>query len=174
LPNTTRKSSTGRIVLGTLMDEHRQLCYILPAMQRIALGLLVLLMLSCGGGSKTPTTPSPPPQPPIPSADIRLSGQGTWTNILPIVGDGIFAASIQNVGAGCASGTAVIARFFDGNNQQVGSDTQMGGAGASLSGLTIRPQEISAIRSVGFVPAAIISRTQSYRLFPTWNDVRCP
>ena len=143
-------------------------------MHKSTLGLLVLVMLSGGCGSKNPTTPSAQPPATVPPADIRLSGQGTWTNLLPITGDGIFAASIQNVGTGCASGTAVIARFFDGNNQQVGSDTQMGGAGASLSGLIIRPQEISAIRSVGFVPGATISRTQSYRLFPTWNDVRCP
>ena len=74
---------------------------------------LGVLCAACGGS--TPTTPS---QPPVVAADLRLSGQGSWTSC--ILGDCIFSASIQNMGAGCASGTTVVARFYDASNAQVG------------------------------------------------------
>ena len=135
-------------------------------MKRLATLLLLCAVVAGCGSNSTPTAPS------IPSADLRLSGQGSWTSCF--FGDCLFSASIQNLASGCASGTTVIARFYDGNNQQVGSDTQMGAVGSGLSGRTIRPQEIVALASVGIVGATTISRTQSYRLFPTWNDVRCP
>jgi hypothetical protein len=128
--------------------------------------LVVGLSLSACGGS--PAAPTPPP---ILSADIRLSGQGSWTGCF--LGDCFFSASIENVGAGCASGTSLVARLFDASNQQVGSDIQMGGSGSSLSARTIRPQEVVAVTSLLRVSADFIARSNTYRLFPAWNNVAC-
>jgi len=108
----------------------------------------------------------------LPAANIQITGQGSFTTCLS-TGDCLFSASIQNVGVGCASGTAVVARFLDANGAQVGSDVQMGATGG-LASRTIRPQEVVPITSVGFVNSSITSRTKTYRLLPTWNNVSCP
>ena len=97
------------------------------------------------------------------SANIRLSWQSSWTDCLFVSRDCILRASIQNVGQGCASGTTVVIRLFNGS-QQVGSDLQMTASGG-LSGRTIRPQEIVAIRSTRFVSRSVVDRTTGIRAF---------
>jgi hypothetical protein len=120
-------------------------------------------------GSETPTTPTPAP---IATASLEVSGQGSFSTC-SLLGDCLFNASVQNTGAGCATSTAIVARFFDANNVQVGSDIAMGAAG-SLSARTIRPGEIVALTSLGLVPASTSANGKTYRLFPTWTNVRCP
>jgi hypothetical protein len=136
---------------------------------------VILGALACGSSNSpsTPTTPSTPtpPAPTILPASLQLSGQGSWS--LCSFGDCLFSASIQNNGSGCASGTAVVARFYDANNAQMGSDVQMGTQGG-LSVKVIRPNEIVAITSTIVVASNVVSGTKTYRLFPTWNDVQCP
>jgi hypothetical protein len=137
---------------------------------RLVYVLLVGLFSFACGDDGPATTPTPPP---TPAASLQLSGQGSFANCSSLVGlCSAFQASLQNVGPGCASGTTVVARFFNASNAQVGSDVQMGAAGASLSGLVIRPQEIVAILSVAPVPFTLTTATR-YQLFPTWTNVRC-
>jgi hypothetical protein len=135
----------------------------------IRLAVLVLTALSCGSCGGASTSPS---EQPVPKANLQITGQGSWTSC--VLGDCFFSASIQNTGTGCASGTTLVARIFDSANAQVGSDIQMGGSGASLSGMTIRPNEVVAVTSIARVSSQFIARTSTYRLAPTWNDVRCP
>jgi hypothetical protein len=106
-------------------------------------------------------------------AIIQSSGQGSWTMCDPISGNCWFSASIQNVGSGCAAGTTVVLRLFDGNGAQLGSDVQMGAIGTSLSAKTIRPQEVVAIQSLTFIGPSVSHSVQGYLLFPTWNNVAC-
>lgn len=149
--------------------------------------LLTFGVAACGGDSspsRSPTAPTAaapapapapaPTPPPIPAATLQSSGQGGFRDCLSLVQSCDFEASIQNVGAGCATQTTVVARFFDGNNTQVGSDAQMGAVGASLASRTIRPQEIVAIASINRVAQSTATTSRSYRLFPTWTNVRCP
>lgn len=130
--------------------------------------LAVLCALLAAGCGSSPTAPTPAP---IPTAVLQITGQGSWT-LCTSFNDCLFTASIQNTGAGCATNTTIVARFFDANNVQLGSDVQMGASG-SLSGRTIRPGEIVPIVSLIPVQANVTTKVQSYRLFPTWSDVRC-
>lgn len=126
-----------------------------------SLGLAVALV-GCGGGS-TPTTPS------IPPANIQSTGQGGWINCGIDVGCQ-FSAAVQNTGTGCAIGTAVVARFYDANGAQVGSDTSMG-IGLNV---IIQPGQTVPINSTGFIAPNVVTSTQTYHLYPTWNNVACP
>lgn len=127
--------------------------------------------LGCGGSS-APPTPTAPTPPPIAPANIVSSGQGQWS---PCISSGCaFAASVQNIGAGCATGLTVVVRFFDTANAQVGSDLQLGLTGGSLSGRTVRPNEILAVATFDFVPNATRNRVSTYSLIPAWTNVRCP
>jgi hypothetical protein len=131
---------------------------------------LCLALFSACGGEKSPTAPTPPP---TPSASLASSGQGSWASCLPFSGDCIWAGSLQNSGPGCATGTTVVVRLYQGD-QQLGADIQVGAEGTSLSGRTIRPGEVLALRSLNYVSNSIVTRAESYRMFPTWTDVRCP
>lgn len=151
--------------------------------------LLWLACMGCGGDSGPSISPSPRPAPtpaptpapapppapaPIPAASLQLSGQGSFTNCIPLFDRCDFQASLQNVGTGCATSTSAVARFYDGNGAQMGSDAQLGAVGASLASRTIRPQEIVAVGSINTVTYTIATTSKSYRLFPTWTNVRCP
>lgn len=129
---------------------------------------VVFFVVGCGG---TPTAPAPQP---IPVAALQLTGQGSFAGCSGLIDLCAFQASIQNTGLGCATGTTVVARFFDGNNVQIGSDLQMGAMGGSLTSRTIRPQEIVALASVQPIAFSVASASKNYRLFPSWTDVRCP
>jgi predicted small lipoprotein YifL len=154
----------------------------MPMFKSVAVALLLFVAAACG--SKSPATSSSPAATTttttttttapaaIPMADLKFSGQTTWTYCSSYTADCYFSAAIQNVGAGCGSGKTVIARFYDGNGQQVGSDVEMSASGG-LSTRILRPQEIVAIDSSGMVPASVISRARAYRLFPTWDNVKC-
>lgn len=137
--------------------------------------LLVVTMVACGGGSGGPSTPTAPTPPaPIPAASIVASGQAQWT---PCLSDAIgcaFAVSIQNVGVGCATDVSVVTRFYGTDSGQVGSDLAMAAIGGGLATRTVRPNEIIAISSVTFVTPAARSVMSTYRLYPTWTNVRCP
>jgi hypothetical protein len=68
----------------------------------------------------------------------------------------------------------VVVRFFNASGSQVGSDAQFQLAVAgSLMAITIRPQEIVALRTLS-IPGSTADAMRSYRVFPAWNDVRCP
>lgn len=121
-------------------------------------------LTACGGGS-TPTTPSSQILP----ANIQSSGQGGWINCGPDVGCQ-FTAAIQNNGTGCATGTAVVTRFYDGSGAQIGSDVNM----AIGLNVIIRPGQIVPINSIGFVAPSVVNGSQTYTLFPSWNNVACP
>lgn len=127
-----------------------------------------LMVLGCGGNS--PTTPSAPPPPP--AANLVSSGQGNWSVCSPS-GSCLFLASIQNTGAGCATNTSVVVRFYNSASAQVGADIQMGGQGTSLSGRIIRPSEVVGLASVSLVSSTVVSGTATYQLFPTWTNVAC-
>ena len=141
-------------------------------MRNFVVVVLLLVAIGCGDGPSSPTAPAPAPTP-----QASLVQTGT-----PSLDCGIFGctldASIQNIGAGCASGTAVVARLTDSEtNEQVGSDIQMRAATGPLSNLpslTIRPQEIVALTSAGSLGSDVASRTVRVQLFPTWNNVSCP
>jgi hypothetical protein len=142
---------------------------------------LVALLIGCSGSNSSPAAPSPAPAPapapsppPLPTATLQLSGQGSFVNCLALIGRCDFQASIENAGQGCATGAAVVARFFDGAGGQLGSDVQMGAVGSSLASRTIRPGEIVAILSIAGVPLTVRDNMRSFRLFPTWTDTRCP
>jgi hypothetical protein len=125
----------------------------------------ILLAAACDSGSR-PTTP-----PPAPSGRAFLQGSTLWSwgDCLGDLGC-YFLTSIQNVGTGCASGTSVVVRFYDGNNAQRGLDMRMeAGPPGALKALTIRPDEIVAISS-----AFPLDPFVSYRIFPTWTEVDCP
>jgi hypothetical protein len=144
-------------------------------MRKLALVVAAAITIACGGDNGSPTSPSRTTSttpPPLPRADLRLSGQAQWAFCLSVLGTCALQASIQNMGPGCATQTSVVARFYDRNDQQLG-DAQMGASGG-LAAKTIRPGEIVQILSLSQVPAQVVSNTASYRLFPTWNDVRCP
>jgi len=150
---------------------------------RLAIALISLMLVACGGDSPsspsaTPTpTPAPAPAPapaPIPAANLQASGQGSWTSCSPISGDCIWSGSLQNMGQGCATSTSVVVRLLDSGNAQVGSDIQVGAQGTSLSARTIRPGELVALGSLSYVSASVVSRTKTYKMFPTWTDARCP
>ena len=81
-------------------------------------------------------------------------------------------ASIQNTGPGCATGTAVVARLYDERNVQFGSDMPMMATTESLASKIIRPNDIVALESQGYVDATIILGA-TYRLVSTWTDVKC-
>jgi hypothetical protein len=141
-------------------------------MRKFLLCVLTSVSFACGGGSNTPTAPStPPPPPPLPQADIRPSGQGSWTSCIDILDVCSFDVSIQNVGQGCATGTTVVVRFFDMTDRQVGSDVQMGSP--LLASRTIRPNEILAVTSISRVPGSTARAATKYQLFPTWTNVPC-
>jgi hypothetical protein len=106
------------------------------------------------------------------SADIRLvAGRGGFS--CDSAGRCSFSTSIQNVGSACASGTAVVARFFDGSGAQLGSDVEMDASG-SLSSRIIRLQEMLAISSLAPVGSDSALNTKAYALVPTWTNVMCP
>ena len=93
-------------------------------MRNFVVVVLLLVAIGCGDGPSSPTAPAPAPTP-----QASLVQTGT-----PSLDCGIFGctldASIQNIGAGCASGTAVVARLTDSEtNEQVGSDIQTGTSG---------------------------------------------
>src|SRR5688572_33406726 len=105
---------------------------------RPAVIVAALAMSGCAG-DRTPTAPTPPP----PAAVLQLSGEGSFANcIASPISRCDFQASIQNVGSGCATSIAVVARFSDASGNQMGSDTPMEASGTSLVSRTIRPQEI--------------------------------
>ena len=134
---------------------------------------LASLTLSCGGGSSSnqPSAPSAPSAPAITPANLVSVGQGSWTHC--ILGKCAFAASIENQGAGCASGTAVTVRFYDANQAQAGPDLTMAAVGG-LSSLTIRPGQVVALQTLQTSEASVMNATKTYRLFPSWNNVVCP
>ena len=138
-------------------------------------GVMSLVVVSCGNNSgRSPTAPSQSPSPPpIPSANLQSAGQGSWISCTSRSRLGCYwSGSLQNVGSGCASGTTAIVRFFDGNDQQLGSDVQVGAAGG-LSSLTIRSQEIVALTSTRLVAWDIVDGAETFLLSPTWNNVEC-
>jgi len=98
-----------------------------------------------------------------------LSGQGNFS--VCVAGACVFNASIENNGAGCASGTTVVARFFNGDTQL--GDVQMGAVGGSLSARMIRPGEVVGLASITPVAPNIVTNGKTYRLLPAWTDVRC-
>src|SRR5688572_33070332 len=124
---------------------------------RLAVIVAGLMVSGCGGGLAT--APSPPP---VPEAVLQLSGEGSFANCIESpISRCDFHASIQNVGSGCATSTTVVARFYDGSGNQVGSDAQMGAPATSLASRTIRPVEIVALESVGFVPKTVADGSTS-------------
>lgn len=159
----------------------------------IAIITVCLAAAGCSGGNtKSPTgpsqpttaappapsptpTPAPAPAPtPIPAAALQSSGQGSFFNCSQAVGlCSAFEASLQNVGPGCAGNTTAILRFYDGSNAQLGSDNPLGSIGG-LSSRTIRPNEIVAVSTLQPISVTIANTYRSYRLFPTWTNVRCP
>ena len=147
-------------------------------MRNFVVVVLLLVAIGCGDGPSSPTAPTPVPPAPAPTPQASLVQTG-----IPSRDCGVFLgctldASIQNIGAGCASGTAVVARLTDSEtNEQVGPDIQMRAATGPLSNLpslTIRPQEIVALTSAGSLGSDVASRSVRVQLFPTWNNVSCP
>lgn len=134
-------------------------------MMRLAIILgLCCPLLGCGGDS-SPSTPTVQP------AILVTTGAGVQKSCVDR--NCTLVASIQNTGTGCASGTAVVARLYDQLNAQVGSDMPMMATGELLASKTIRPNDIVALASVGYVDSVIIMGT-TYRLVPTWTNVACP
>lgn len=134
-------------------------------------GLLAIFASSCGSSS-SPTTPVVTTPAPVLAANVVLTGQGAWTGCIGT--SCVFSASVQNNGAGCATGITVVTRLFDSNSAQVGSDIQMGTVQSpGLSARTLRPNEILAIASQIYIDGATINRAATYRLFPTWNNTAC-
>src|SRR5262245_58308154 len=109
----------------------------------IALVALACATIACGSDNAPSSTTRT-----VAAASLQITGQGSWSNC--VFGGCQLSASIQNTGAGCASGTAVVARFFDATGAQIGSDVTMGAAGG-LSSLTIRSQQVVAVTSLIFV-----------------------
>ena len=126
-------------------------------MRNFVVVVLLLVAIGCGDGPSSPTAPTP---------QASLVQTGT-----PSLDCGVFLgctldASIQNIGAGCASGTAVVARLTDSEtNEQVGPDIQMRAATGPLSNLpslTIRPQEsLRLLQLVRSVPTWLVGRYAS-------------
>jgi hypothetical protein len=133
-------------------------------MKRLAtLFALCGALMGCGSDS-SPSTPTVQP------ANLVAIDSPIWRTC-----DGprcTLIASIQNTGTGCASGTAVVARLYDSRNVQVGSDVPMMATTEWLASKTIRPNDIVALTSEGYVDSTIIVGT-TWRFIPTWTNVKC-
>jgi len=134
---------------------------------------LFALLAGCSNGDAS-TSPQPQAPASIPAANLQNSGQMSWFGCLTDGSCG-FTLSITNSGSGCASGISAVTRFYNANNQQVGSDVQMTIAGGGLPSVVLRPSEILVLYSLPpWLPYSATSIARSYRVFPAWTNVRCP
>ena len=147
--------------------------------------VLVVALTACGGSS-SPTSPTVPIFEENPRHNLGVvSGSSSWKILL---GNAYFQTSIENInplygsGPDCAHGTTVSVYFMT-DGERVGGNYPMGAIGTSgtpsateLSAMTIRNDEVVALRTLTWVPRSIYERSgeRSYGLNITANAVRCP
>lgn len=137
--------------------------------------VLALLVTACGGdksGSQTSPTP-------LASANITptIEVPPVWTGCpLPVgvtAGTCQLSLSIQNTGAGCASGTVIKVRFLDAGDVQLGGPDTLMDAGGKLSSMIIRPNEIVTVTSVTGIDSDVYTKQRKMVVIPFWHNVAC-
>lgn len=125
---------------------------------------VALLSLSACGGSPAAPAPTPPAPTPIPAAAIVSAGGGTFSfcNQFGCIFDG----PMRNSGAGCANAIRGTVTFTNGQGQLL-STLQWNIASATI----VRPGENFVFTVSG---PGTLSTTATYRIDPSWTDVRCP
>jgi hypothetical protein len=117
---------------------------------------LCCALMGCGSDS-SPSTPT------IQPANLVMTNTGIEKSCIQL--GCTLEASIQNIGTGCASGTAVVARPYGGQDS---TDVPMMATGEPLASRVIRPNDTVALTSVSMVPVLT-----AYRIVPTWTNVKC-
>lgn len=129
------------------------------------LGLVLVICTVGCGGNDGPTAPSQPP--PLPTAQITPSGSASWEACLS--GSCLFQAEARNTGLGCAADVRGVVRFFNGQQQLVGS------AQWTLGARIVRPNEAFLYRSTVYVGRDVILAANggTYQSEPAWTNVAC-
>lgn len=147
--------------------------------------VLAVFVTACDGKMVTPTAPTQTQSQPATSTPVPTPlgtpaaklvdlwwDDASQLDICTSSGDCQWGESIQNTGPVCASGTTAVLRLSSGNPPQYGAhDYPMDLAGGGLAAKVIRPNEIVAILSVGYVPKLYGSW---YYIDLKWNNVACP
>lgn len=129
-------------------------------MRRLLLAVAVLAAVSCGG-SKSPTAPPPPP-----AADLRVSGNMTFSLCGQFSGC-FFEGAAVNRAAGCAVNVRGVSKLFD------SADIEKGRAEWALpTGRRINPGETFLYSGCCFSVSAV-NTTVTYETQFAWDTVRC-
>lgn len=135
--------------------------------RRFMIAALLALVVACGGSNTAPTrTPAPAP---IPPAQIVSGGGGSFINCLLTIDVCDFQGELRNSGAGCANDVRGIVRFFNASGQQLYTAFSWSLTATQV----IRPNESFTFRARGVQPASGLQATATYRVEPSWTDVRC-
>src|SRR4051794_12298004 len=109
-------------------------------MSRLIGGLAVAFATCACGGSSSPAGPTASTTSKaelsividLSTIDFFKPDPGVWSDCTSN-GECLLSLSIQNIGAGCASGTTVVVRFFDSANRVVGPDLHLEAPGGLSS-----------------------------------------
>jgi hypothetical protein len=137
---------------------------------------LVAALVTLACGSSSPTTPTSTYVAPLASPNLVQSGGNDFGTVCfgsytPI--GCYFNTAIKNTGSGCARNTSVSVQFYDEAGNTMGAAHGMGVVGGTLSGLTIRPGQVVAIRSMTRVPGHIVEAPGTFRLSISQDTVAC-
>jgi hypothetical protein len=132
--------------------------------------LLVSAAGACGEDADSPSSPSPMP-PPAPTLRALLMpfGNFRWTDCIGSAQPSCtFAASLRNVGNGCAIRVEGTVRLFSAQGFQVGTTYRF----------VLPPQQIVAPGEqipyfVPFIPVFAATAATDYVVSPVWIDTPC-